>query len=243
MDYFKYEGTEIVKGVWQDRILTVGHSYSYGDFVSFNNEVTDEIKKDLFIIPDHLSGSDYSGGSYTVANHKVFLKKFSEVEGVYDLHSGHGTYAIAIRLDVYESNEEIKEVIDALDDYPCIDDEARSEVKRGWQQEAMKDILRDIERDLDRSTNLDNYIPNLTDVLEKLTTDSDALETMAWEAINKHNLDWSYENNSAYLDYERVMPYVEDRLLIDHCPELPLLINREWYCPQTKEMYNAKFSE
>jgi hypothetical protein len=239
MDYLEFTGTDLVNGVWQDEVLETGTAYGYGDFAPYNGEVTEALKKSLFIRPEHLSGSDYSGSSYTVSNYRVFLKEYGEVEGVYALHGGHGTYAIAIRADVAEENEEIRDTLNALENYPVIDDEDSSMVEIEWQGEAMKDILRDLERNID----LETYLEDCPAIIEKLTTDNDALEELAWQAVEKLNLDWKYENCTAYLDSDSVKPYVEDVLLIDYCPNLPLLINREWSCDDTRERYNTKLSE
>lgn len=242
MDYFKFTGTEIINGVWQDETLETGSRYSYRDFEAYKGEVTEALKKSLFIRPDFFSGSDYSGSTYTVSNFRTFLKEHKDIEGVYELFGDFGSYAIVIRADVAEENEEIRDTLNALENYPVIDDGDSSAVELEWQQEAMKDIIHDIERDLDKRTDLDEYIPNLTDILEKITTDN-TLEQLAYEAIDTLNVEWSYEYRSAYLDADKLIPYIEDVLLIDYSPNLPLFINRDWSCDTTRNRYVEKFSE
>ena len=217
-------------GNWEDSVLETGMSYPYQDFEPYEGEVTD--KKKVFIQPSYMRGSDYSGGLATLSNHNVFLKEFEKVEGVYDLHGAYGGYGIAIRADVAEDNEKIKDVLDGLENYGLIYEEAYSELENKWQQEAMKHVVDDLCGKID----LIDLIPDYEAFLENM----EAIEQLAWDGVNELNLGWSIENNSAYLDYEEVMPYVEDRLLIDHCKDLPLLISREWSCEQTKKLFEQK---
>jgi hypothetical protein len=66
------------------------------------------------------------------------------------------------------------------------------------------------------------------------------IELIIWDGINELNLELSYENNSAYLDADKVLPYVEDRILLERCKDLPLLVERKWSCNQTQVMYEQK---
>jgi hypothetical protein len=239
MEYLSFTGSEYTNGVWHDVELITGHSYSYGDFEVYKGEVTDEAKKHLFIRPELLSGSDYSNsGSIQKSNHRVFLKDYKDVEGVYNTHGGYGTFAIVIRADVAEENEDIKSVLDSLEDYCLIDDEDHSNLEMEWQQIAMVDIIRDLDSLLDRDLELDRYIPDFRD-----TVSSETIEKLAWEATENLNLNWSYENNSAYLNAESLKPYVIDMILIEYCPDLPLFVNRDWSCDKALNCYKKKCSE
>jgi hypothetical protein len=234
MTYYEFTGTKMVNGVWEPITLEVGGSYSYGDFQEFKGKVTQALKKSLYVMPPLLEGSDHSGGSAPRSNHRVFLKQFEEVEGVYDVWGGFGFYSIAIRADVAEENEDIFIVLNGLENYSLIDEEDHSALENEWENAAMPDIV----SDLGRHINLETYIPDY----EKLLEDEENINQLVWDGINELSLDWSHETTSAYMDYERVQPYVEDRLLIEHCTEktLPLLINRDWSCKQTKEMFMEK---
>lgn len=234
MKYFKYTGAKLVNGIWQDIALEIGGWYFYGYFVEYKGPVIEDLKKSLFILPEDFQGSDYSGGLNSRSNLTAFMKQFKDTEGVYELFGDFNTYAIAIRSDVAEENEEIKRILEGLRYYPIIDEEAYSQLEHEWESIAMKDIVKDLCCHID----LEEYIPNYETYLE----DTETIAQLAWDGINECNLEWVHEYTSAYLDYERVKPYVEDRLLIDHCDAIPLLVNREWSCNQTKEMYLAKFS-
>jgi hypothetical protein len=229
MTLYNYESNDYINGEWIPTILKTGGCYSYGDFRKYEGEVTEALKKSLYILPELLTGSDYSGGSVERANHKVFLERFKEIEGVYSLSGGMGTFAIAVRMNIMEDNPEIKEVLDALESYASIDDEAVSEIESEWETEAMKDIV----HSLCNHISLEDYIPDFE-------PNSDIIANLAWESINELNLHWYHENTSAYLDYKEVQPYIEDMLLIEHCMDLPLLINREWSCKNTENKYREK---
>ena len=60
-------------------------------------------KGPVFVLPAYLSGSDYSGGSVTVSNHRLFIEEFGELEGVHNVYGGYGSYGVAIRLDVWQA--------------------------------------------------------------------------------------------------------------------------------------------
>lgn len=235
MDLHKFVGTEMVNDVWQDQVLEVGGSYFIGDFETYyGGEVTEALRKSLFIQPDLLAGSDFSGGSVERSNHKAFLEMYGEVEGVYEVWGGMGTYGVAIRLDVSEDNKEIKELLNSLENYCLIDEEAHSALEHEWECEAMKDIVSDLCRNID----LEAYIPDYETLLEN----DEKIEEHAWSAIRELNLNFVLENNSAYIDSDQVQSYVEDMLLIEHCTKLPLLINREWACEDNRQKYIDKCS-
>jgi hypothetical protein len=211
-------------------------SHSYGDFSRYEREVSEDLRKSLYIRPPEMSGSDYSGGLSTLSNYKAFLKMFKDTEGVLNLWGGYGTYAIAIRLDVSEDNTEVKDILELLNSYPLIDENLYNEIEDEWQDEALKHIVDDLIRDI----NLEEYIPNYEELLE----DKDKIKEMACGFINNNDLEWSLETKSAYLDYKKVQPYIEDVLILKHCKNeiLPLLINRGWACEENKESYTKRMS-
>jgi len=230
MNYLIYDG---------DRELVCGGRYAYGDFLPYrggdpNVELTEDLQKSLFFFSPHLEGSDYSGDMYNRSNHRVFLKQFRNTDGVYNVSGGMGTYAIAIRLDVYENNQEVREVLDSLEDYSTLDDEDVSELEHEWQCAAMPDILHSLCSNID----LEDYLPEFD--IDNI--DLEALEQIVWDGINECNLSWSHEHTSAYLAPDKVQPYVEDILLLNNCSlsTLPRLINREWSCEKTRSMFMDK---
>jgi len=227
--YHTFEGFTYRNGQWHDIVLTTGQHYSYCDFTPFKGEATAENRTSLYLIPDELAGGDYdSSGICNRSNYRTFLKDFSSVPGVYALYGGYGTYAIAIRLDVAEEHEAIRDTLKGLANYPVIDDEDLSNLEVEWQDEAMPDIIKDVTNHL----NLDDYDIEIDD--------EDYIRGLIQEGISTLNLHWYYENNSAYLEYKDVLPYVQDRVLIEHCKDLPILLPRTWVCEETQSMYERK---
>ena len=129
LDLFIFDKSEYVNGTMQEVLLEKGNRYSISDFKHYQGEVTEALYKSLVIQPPQLSGSDYSGGITERSNHRTFLRQFKDVDGVYDLYGGFGTFGIAIRLDVYTINDDIKEVIDALQDYCLVSEDDYSELE------------------------------------------------------------------------------------------------------------------
>lgn len=234
MDLYKFTGMERTSEGWQDTILETGCSYSCGDFQAYHGEVTEALSKSLFLQPSFLGGSDYSGTLLHVSNHRVFMKRFGKVEGVYEINGGYGTFGVAIRLDVYNSNKEIKEVLDDLDGYPVIDEEDQSELESDADQEYVSNAAKDFVRD----QTLESYIPDIDTILE----DTDNLEGLIWEATRDLRLEFEHEQHYSFIRNggKEIQLYVEDRLLIEHCKKLPLLINRNWACDQNEQLYKDK---
>ena len=230
--YYSFDGEELIKGVWEPIILDTGSRLSWSDLHPYNGEVNEEVLKTIFIVPDLLSGGDYSNSSEVqVSNHRVFLKEFKNVEGVHDVYGAFGSYAVAIRADIAESNEQVKETLDGLENYPVIDDDDMSELRNEWEQLAVQDMIHGIQNSIEN---------DLEELIKDTDTDSEKIELIIWDGINELNLELSYENNSAYLDADKVLPYVEDRILLERCKDLPLLVERKWSCNQTQVMYEQK---
>lgn len=205
-------------------------SLAYGDLISCpHREYPD---KELFVMPKYLSGSDYcNSGVVEVSNHRAFLEEFKDVEGVHEVWGGFGTYAVAIRLDVYESNEEIKGVVNALDDYPVLDQDDLSRLEDERSQEAWDDWARaDALRLLQKSH-------------EYLEEFDDDFDDDFYRACDESGTYWAFESgNSIYIDFERVIPYVRDRLLARIAPlkDLPLLVSHDWVSKEAKGLFLSR---
>lgn len=115
-------------------------SASYG---RLDRATCDDADDDVgaYVVPDVLSGSDYSGSSVERANARAFLESFRDVLGVVDLHGGHGTYAVAVRLDIVDA--EVLETLERLTDYPVVDDDTLAEVESEMDAEAWDGWARD----------------------------------------------------------------------------------------------------
>lgn len=86
-------------------------------------------------VPRYLMGGDYANScSVEIANRKVFMEKFGDVDGVYELYGGYGSFGVAILASV--DNDEMAELLASLNNYPVIDDDALSETEMELQEEA-----------------------------------------------------------------------------------------------------------
>ncbi len=126
----RFEGSEYTPGpgnYWRtfDRVPD-GDSASYGDFTPDDDGT--------YFLSDFLSGSDYSGCLVERANYRDFLADYGERDGVHEVYGGHGTYAVAVRIDAID--DEMAAVFEALEDYPLISDESHSELEIDAQSEA-----------------------------------------------------------------------------------------------------------
>jgi len=225
VQYFQYTGMDE---------LETDTCYSYGDFERYQGKITEALTKSLFLRPDLMSGSDYSGGLITYSNYKAMIKEFKNVEGIYELYGGYNTYSIAIRLDVAQNNSEIKKILNGLEDYALIDEDLYSEIQTEWEIEGMKYVVDDLIDKID----LEAYLPDYATLLE----DKEKFEQLIWDIINDHSIEWTIEIKSAYIDPDVLKPYVEDHYLLEYGKQdiLPLLINREWACENNRKLYTEK---
>lgn len=94
------------------------------------------IDRDVFLIPGYLQYGDYDNSCIVErSNQKIFLESYEECPGVFTITGGYGSSGIAISIKwlLDPANEEIaQEIIDLLNDlndYPCIDDEDMSNME------------------------------------------------------------------------------------------------------------------
>ena len=184
---------------------------SYGDLKPLDNHQTPEPTD--FLTPEQLSGSDYcSSGSVEVSNHRVFLEQFKDSPNVYDVYGGYGTFAVAIRLD--SITDEMVEVLNALEDYPVIDEEDLSEVEHESEEESWSNCYRsDFERALSRE------FPDLEETIDDMTTEQ--VDALFYEVQDRTNTYWAHETgNNAYIDVDRVVAGVTEEDIVKFSTEL-----------------------
>lgn len=96
------------------------------------------------MLVDYAGGSDYSGDLVNKSNHRALIEMVPEgyEDGAeyLDYTGGHGTYALAIRLD--SVTPELLEAIESLEDYPLLDESLHSEMEIDAQNEAWEDTYR-----------------------------------------------------------------------------------------------------
>ena len=103
------------------------------------------------------TGSDYSGGTVTLANHRELRRLLTESEDLggpecvcCTAYGEHGTYAVFV--DYAALPDELREVLIALDEYPSVNDEALSELEcelgsEAWETWGRTDLLRALEKE------------------------------------------------------------------------------------------------
>ncbi len=163
----------------------------------------DNRKNGRYLLPEYLSGSDYSGSLVQKSNHKAFSEMFADGYNEWwtDPSGGHGTYSILIDMQSVPEDIEtdVAEFLNALHHYPLADDELHSEMEMEAQQEAWDnwarhEFIQGIERDHD---------------VELDGVGEDALRDLFQEASEAANEYWSnQEGDSMYIDIKRILKKV-----------------------------------
>lgn len=178
-------------------------SVSYGD-----------IKPDeagQYIEVPYSTYSDYSGDTVNRANCAEFLRLFGELDGVYPIYGGYSTAGVLIRRSLYEQNTEVKDVIDALDDYPLINEETMSEIEMEIENESWDSWIKsDLTRELEK-------IEEPSDLIIKLLADDELLEHSFYFVMDKVNEYFIHEDAvNVYIHLDRILPGYDG---LCHCKE------------------------
>ncbi len=129
---------------YMQRGLPENGSISYG---SHNSGRLGDIDWDCLFTPSYFTYSDYSGSTVERSNCDVFIEKYGENPGVYELYGDYGTRGVAVKLSAI--TPEMIEEFQALSDYPLMDEEHHSNLEFEMEQEAWGDwISGDFRRDL-----------------------------------------------------------------------------------------------
>lgn len=195
------------------RPVRVGYTSEYkpgpehnGDHVSYgvfeNGEAPDGEPQWYEI--EYASGSDYSGGSVTEANNREIEKMLEEHHPAdqqplawVTAYGGHGTYALFVVYD--ELDDEIKETLGALEDYPAVSDESVSEVESEREEEAWESwAQRDFEKEFLKQIGSDDDWPE--------DVDPAILFRIGMSAGNEY---WIHESgDSVFIHMDRVVDAV-----------------------------------
>jgi hypothetical protein len=180
---------------WREAPAANGESVCYATFESGTARAGDP----QWFEVEPATGSDYSGGTVTLANQRELKRLLTEFEALAlpecvwcTACGGHGTYALFV---VYAAlPEEIRAVLEALDDYPSVNDEAISELEcqlgsEAWEAWGRADLRRALESQLGAD-------------LEEMTDDS--LFELFRVAGERMGHDWEFEQGAqAYFDFTR----------------------------------------
>jgi len=209
---------------------------SYGDFSPYKGDydyATPAQKTLLYIMPELLSGSDYSGGSLSKSNYETFLDLYGKREGVHDCHGGMGTFAVAIRADVAEA-EDIAETLDSLEDYPVLDESHHSKEQCNREKEAWNGW---VERDARNKVEVE---------VQKFIEDwepDDNFEERFYDACEETGECFQEESDgSMYIKVDKLVPNIADKILAENTPDLsmPLLMSRVWKSETARMLYLSR---
>ncbi len=201
-----------------------GESCSYSDFTPDTDG--------RYFLSDFLSGSDYSGSIVERANYKDFLEDFGERDSVHEVYGGHGTFAIAVRIDTID--EEMAAVFDSLEDYPLISEETHSELEleaegEAWESWAESDFVRELESRFSESgfgelVHVPDSEPEgqsrLFETGERRNPENleDAVRELFENARETANEYWVNESGGEmYIALDRIADAVDADLLAAHC--------------------------
>lgn len=168
-------------------------------FTRFTRYTKPETK--AYYLPGLLSGSDYSGTTVELSNFRCFKDQYKDQLGIsiWTLFGGYSTFGIAI--DWEKATDEMKETLQALDDYPVIDEGAMSQLECEQQDEAWDNYLAsDFKRALGKK---------FTSEADELTLDE--MEDSTLFALFRQAME---KTNTYYVHEDTQGPYVNiDRLI------------------------------
>jgi len=139
------------------------------------------------------TGSDYSGCSVTRANYCIL----KGMQDAIDIYGGYNTYSVVFPIKALE-NEELKKIIDNLEDYPVINEDELHLVEQEtfdiyWESCGEAEFIQEFEeRNIDIE-GIDNLIPLFYAMLEA------ANEEVIIE-----------QGCQAYVDIEKIFKNIED---------------------------------
>ena len=157
-----------------------------------------------YVLPNYVSGSDYSGNLVERSNYDVFRETFADHQGTewWETPGGHGTFGILVRVDADTRVPEMGEFFDALSNYPVADESAHSELEMESQQTAWEDYGRD---DFKRELN-----EIFGEIQPDIEYDDNALSGLYFSAgdlygcypINEQGDSWHFEDNALIEAFE-----------------------------------------
>lgn len=116
-----------------------GDSAAYGDLrpaAALPESATEFLDSDdsLYVFVPYTTGSDYAGSTVELANRRAFLQAFGELDGVHAVYGGYSTFGVVLSLrwlldPENEPADSILSTIEALEDYPLIDEVALGQVE------------------------------------------------------------------------------------------------------------------
>ena len=176
-------------------------------------DLKEQLKEtDVFLVSKFMQYGDYDNSCMVErSNYKLFLEDYKEEKGVFTIYGGYGSSSIAISIrylldpDNEEKAQSIIDVLNGLNDYPCIDDEDMSNMEYESFIEALDSFaIRDC-----------NNLLSKQFLAEVYDYDKDKLKEVLLESNRNLNY-YAYEiesGGSCYIDTKRLIEKVS---LIDY---------------------------
>lgn len=161
---------------------------------------------------EYATGSDYSGGSVHESNYQVLGELLEEhhpedAEPVVWARTsgGHGTYGIVVRYGDLE--DEVRDAIDALEDYPLMDEEHHAMLEMEQQDAAWNDWgIGELSKAIAKETGVDR------DELRDNLTDDDWYRIFDL-VMQRGDITWEDQQGAGpYIDMDRVAERVVENL-------------------------------
>ena len=206
---------------WREIDYPESDSISWGDLNPVNYaskktrllDLKETLKEtDIFIVSKYMQYGDYDNSCMVErSNYKIFLEDYKEEKGIFRIYGGYGSSGIAISIrylldpDNEEKAQSIIDVLNSLNDYPCIDDEDMSNMEYEAFIEALDNFaIREC-----------NDLLSHQYLIEVYDFDEDKLKAVLLESDRNLNYP-SYEiesGGSCYIDTKRL---IEKVTLIDY---------------------------
>ena len=182
---------------------------------------TETDPKNLFYVHRYLEfGSYNSTNTVERSNVERFIELFGDVDGVFVISGSHNYKGIAIRGDV--QNEDINETVDALSNYPVLDEMHWCELEHELFQEIKPDLVSDFQRSVRKfaeqfvdelATVYINFSPD--DIQGKIVDEMDEIPSDVWtelfdRALQVGNVEVIWEDPFyAYVDVDELAKNVK----------------------------------
>ena len=186
---YVYNIPDDCKAIWVDDIERIEPDMVY-DRIMVND------LEGLIIVHDYTVFGDYGGhGSVGMSNHRILVSEYQHI----DLYGGYGSHYAGCRIDSLikdtDYKDQIFEIYNGLNDYPCIDDEDLSNLEYDLSIEVFEDV----------------YKSDLIDAIgERFDLDMDDYEVLHDQSLwvlletlsDRSNTYWVNEYTSMYIDID-----------------------------------------
>lgn len=141
-------GADIRYGDWSDTEISTWYDGEYHP----NNPLGSYVAKGIpLTVIELATGSDYSGTLVEISNARVLKERFP---WLVTMRGGHGTRGVAYLGKREHQNDELIEAIDALSDYPLVDEDDHSTLEceresEAWSEDGEQDFCKALAEYLD----------------------------------------------------------------------------------------------